>query len=118
MTWRQFFYPEKWGIRYTWKLTLMRIIVAELILWGALFFLILPMITSLAFVTGQALTHVLSVTWKATWVLFVPLSPVPPLAYAAVAWYFNRRLQQMGAVGRLGFSAPGRQSIEPFKKGE
>jgi hypothetical protein len=108
MTWRQFFYPEKWGIHYTWKLTLMRATVAEMLLWGALFLLNLPMIACLAFATGQSFANVLLVTWKATWVLFVPLSPVPPLAHAAVAWHFNRRLQRVGAVGRLSLSTSGR----------
>ncbi len=109
MTWRQFFYPERWGIRYTWKLTLMRTIVAELILWAALFLLNLSLIASLALLSGLPFTNVPLATWRGTWLLFVPLSPVPPLVYVAVAWHFNRRLQRVQATG-LGFSAS-----EPFE---
>jgi H+/gluconate symporter-like permease len=117
MTWRQFFYPEKWGIRYTWKLTLMRALVAELILWGVLFLVALPMTTSLAFVTGRPFTNVLLAAWRAAWVLFVPLSPVPPLAYAMIAWHFNRHLQRVEAGGRLGRSPSGHPSLDPFTQG-
>jgi len=92
MTWKQFFYPEKCGMRYTWKLTLMRAIVAELFLWVALFLLNLSTMAYLALSIRPSFASVMSATWKSTWLWFLPLSPVSPLAYAAVAWHFTRCL--------------------------
>ena len=98
MTWKQFFYPEKYGLRYTPKLVLMRAMVAEGMLWGLLFLLMLPMFACLGFVNGQTVISVLLASWKGTWVCFGPLSFVPLLAYVAVPCYFNRSLACQGKV--------------------
>lgn len=98
MTWRQFFYPEKYGIKYTRKLTLMRTMVAELVSWAMLFLAILPMSACVVFATGQSFAVAFLVAWKGAWVWFVLLLPVPLLAYIAVAWHFNRRLSREPGV--------------------
>lgn len=105
MTRRQFFYPEKYGISYTWKLTVMRTIVAELMLWALLFLTILPMSACATLLRGQALASGLWVAWKGAWVWFAPLSPVPLLAYVAVAWHFNRHLSgEQGMLEKRGLA--------------
>ncbi len=97
MTWRQFFFPEKYKMRYTWRLTLMRTLVAELMVWTLLFLVMLPPTACLGFFRGQALSTVLLMAWKGAGLWFVPLSLVPPVAYLAIAWHFNRRLSRQQA---------------------
>jgi len=95
MRWKEYWFPEIYGRRYTWQQVLKQQIVGGLGLW------LLLLLTNSVLLWGRLILQGVPIVWGdvlwglwwATLLPFLALLTVSIVAGWAVAWYFNHKVR-------------------------